>query len=283
MTLTTEALLPTVDFCGLEITRLIIGANPYGGYSHQTSTRDEAMRSYYTPDRIIETWDRAEAIGLNTMITNNETPHVMEAVRRYKVTGGSLQWIAQLSSRGFDSMLDAVDEAVEVGASAVFFHGGFVDGLYTEKDEKTLRQWVTHAQSLGMPTGVAAHDPKAHDWVDSLDLVDFHAVCFFNCGSLHNGQGHMFRLADCFAATACIQRLAKPCIGYKIMGSGRMEATMAFEYAFEQIKPTDVVNVGMHRGDKDDMVEENAAIVRQVLGCETDASRAVLEEASQWR
>jgi len=283
MTLTTEALLPTVDFCGLEIARLIIGANPYGGYSHQSNARDDAMRSYYTPERIIETLDRAEAAGLNTMITNNETPHVMDAVRQYKISGGSLQWIAQLSNRGFDSMLDAIDDAVDVGASAIYFHGGIIDGLYTEKDEDTLRQWITHTQSRGVPAGVAAHDPKAHDWVNSLDLVDFHVVCFFNCGSLHNGQGHMFRLADVSAATACIRRLTKPCIGYKIMGSGRLEPTMAFEHAFEQIKPTDVVNVGMHRGDKDDMVEVNAAIVRQVLGCETDESRAVLEGAGLWK
>ena len=179
-------------------------------------------------------------------------------------------------------MLEAIDDAVQVGASAVYFHGGIVDGLYAERDAETLRQWVAHARSHGIPVGLAAHDPKAHEWIDSLDLADFHVVCFFNCGSLHNGQGHMFRLTDCAAATACMRALAKPCIGYKIMGSGRLEATMAFEHAFAQIKPTDVVNVGMHRGDKDHMVEENAAIVRQVLGCETDASRAVLEQVGQW-
>jgi hypothetical protein len=49
------------------------------------------------------------------------------------------------------------------------------------------------------------------------------------------------------------------------MGAGRIHPVMAFEYAFENIKPTDVVNVGMHRGDKDGMVEENVAIVRHVL------------------
>ena len=39
-------MLPTVDFCGLNVTRLIIGANPFGGYSHQNPQRDEEMRSY---------------------------------------------------------------------------------------------------------------------------------------------------------------------------------------------------------------------------------------------
>ena len=66
-------------------------------------------------------------------------------------------------------------------------------------------------------------------------------------------------------AIACIRRIRKPCIAYKIMGAGRMDPRMAFEYAFESIKPTDVVNVGMYRGDKDGMVEENAALVREIL------------------
>ena len=49
------------------------------------------------------------------------------------------------------------------------------------------------------------------------------------------------------------------------MGAGRIDARMAFEHAFANIKLTDVVNVGMHRGDKDNMVEENVAIVRGIL------------------
>ena len=78
--------------------------------------------------------------------------------------------------------------------------------------------------------------------------------------------GHQFRLEDVFRAAACVQRLNQPVIAYKIMGSGRMDARMSFEYAFEQIKPGDVVNVGMHRGDKDGMVEENVGFVRELLG-----------------
>ena len=101
--------------------------------------------------------------------------------------------------------------------------------------------------------------------MDSLDVVDFHAVCFFNCGSLHNGEGEKFHLGDIDRAVECIRRIEKPCIGYKIMGAGRIDAQMAFEYAFEQIKPTDVVNVGMHRGDVEDIVAANVEMVRNTL------------------
>ncbi|MBT3379288.1 MAG: hypothetical protein HN742_03695 [Lentisphaerae bacterium] len=72
-------------------------------------------------------------------------------------------------------------------------------------------------------------------------------------------------LADLAPAVETIQTIQKPCIGYKIMAAGRIDAQMAFEYAYDHIKPGDVVNVGMHRGDNDDMVKENAAMVQQIL------------------
>jgi hypothetical protein len=259
------SMLPTVDFCGLNPTRLIIGANPFGGFSHQNPERDAEMVAYYTPERIRETWARAEAAGINTMITNNETPHVLEAVIGYLSDGGPLQWIAQISNRSYATMNDAVDRAVSIGCKALYFHGGIVDGLYAEGDDATLRAWVAHARSHGIPVGVAGHAPETHYWADRLDLVDFHVVCLFNCGSLHAGKGHKFRLADLAPAAECTRRLAKPCIAYKIMAAGRIDPVMAFEYAFENIKPTDVVNVGMYRGDKDGIVEEDVEIVRGLL------------------
>jgi len=245
--------LPTVDFCGMNVTRLIIGANPFGGFSHQSKQRNQEMIAYYTIDRIKETWERAYAAGINTMITNNETPHVLQAVREYLADGGPLQWIAQLSHRSYESMLEAVDVAIEIGAKAVYFHGGIVDRLFAQRDEGTLRSWVEHARQYDVPVGVAGHAAEGHLWVHGLDLVDFHAVCFFRCGSLHDGEGLKFKLRDVPPAVECIRTIQKPCIGYKIMASGRLDPHMAFEYAFDNIKPTDVANVGMHRGDKDDM------------------------------
>ncbi|MFH1477588.1 MAG: hypothetical protein ABIH24_08900 [Verrucomicrobiota bacterium] len=259
-------MLPCVDFCGLKITRLVLGANPFGGYSHQNERRDNEMRAYYTIERIKETWARAEAAGINTMITNNETSHVIQAVREYIGNGGKLQWIAQINGRSKPEMIKAIDEAVDIGCKALYFHGAQTDDVYSRKDDETLRIWCDHARSRGVPVGVAGHAPEAHLWINGLDIVDFHVVCFFNCGSLHDGKGNKFKLKDIGPAVECVRRIKKPCIGYKIMGAGRIDPRMAFEYAFDQIKATDVVNVGMYRGDKDDMLEENAAMVREILG-----------------
>ena len=259
-------MLPKVDFCGIEVSRLILGGNPFSGFSHQSPERNQEMLAYHTPERIKETWDRAMAAGINTMVANNETPHVVKTVEQYLGSGGRLQWIAQVSHRTHATMEASVDTAVRIGARALYFHGGLVDDLYAARDEQTLRRWVSHARSHGLPIGVAGHHPDAHRWVRDLDLVDFHAVCFFNCGSLHSGKGQKFHLADVAEAVRCIREIPKPCIAYKIMGAGRIDPLMAFEYAFQNIKDTDVVNVGMHRGDKDGMVEENVRLAREVLG-----------------
>ena len=164
-------MLPTVNFCGLTVTRLIIGANPMGGFSHQCKERDQEMVKYYTPERIKETWQRAEAAGINTMITNNETPHVIQTVEDYLSKGGRLQWIGQLANRAVNDMNNVVDKAVAIGAKAFYYHGGIVDRLYTARDEKTLRNWVGHARKHKVPIGVAGHAPETHFWVDSLKQI----------------------------------------------------------------------------------------------------------------
>ncbi|NLF94836.1 MAG: hypothetical protein GX564_13195 [Oligosphaeraceae bacterium] len=262
-------LLPTVDFCGLRLTRLLLGANPFGGFSHQTGARDEAMRSYHTPERILETWERAWQAGINTFVTNNETRHVIETTEKYLSGGGPMQWIAQVSFRTYDSMEQAIDRAVAIGCRALYFHGGLVDELFAQRDEASIRRWVEYGQRQRIPVGVAAHNPQAHEWVNALRIVDFHAVPFFNCGSVHHhGGGEKFQLEDVFQAMALIRALPRPCIAYKILGAGRIDPVMGFDYALRNIKAGDVINVGMNRLDNDRMVEENAALAARLLGAE---------------
>ena len=259
-------MLPTVDFCGLTLTRLLIGANPFGGFSHQNKARDEAMRTYHTPERILETWDGAWKAGLTAFVTNNETTHVIATTQQYLAMGGPMQWIGQISFRTYASMDVAIDRAIAIGCRALYFHGGLIDQLFAERDAGSVRRWVTYAQAKGVPVGVAAHNPLAHEWVQAMNLVDFHAVPFFNCGSVHaKAGGEKFQLDDMARAVALIRALDKPCIAYKILGAGRIDPVMGFDYALRNIKPGDVINVGMNRLDDDAMVEANAALAAKLL------------------
>jgi hypothetical protein len=260
-------MVPRVEFCGLEVSRLIIGGNPFSGFSHQSPERDQEMMNYYTVARIKETLARAEAAGLNTAIMRSDD-HIHRMLREYYNEGGQIQWIAQVC--GSAELLDfesAVRAAVAAGAKAAYLHGGLLDRCYAERNADVLAKMVEQMHAGGVPVGTAGHAPEAHLWAHELELpLDFHVVCFYNCGSLHDGRGEKFKESDPPRAIEAIRAIDRPCIGYKIMAAGRVEPRVAFEYAFANIKPGDVVNVGIYRGDRDDMVEADVRIVEEILG-----------------
>ena len=141
-----------------------------------------------------------------------------------------------------------------------------MDELFKNQDEAQFKAWVKYGKSKGVPVGAAGHDVETHRWMASFDVLDFHVVPFFNCGSVHSKLGgERFQLEDPPKAVEFIQSMKKPCIAYKILGAGRLDATMAFDYALRNIKPGDVINVGMNRADNDNIVEEDVAIVERML------------------
>jgi len=52
----------------LSVSRLLIGGNPFSGFSHQTAERSAEMRAYYTQERIHATLRQAESLGINTFL-----------------------------------------------------------------------------------------------------------------------------------------------------------------------------------------------------------------------
>ena len=64
-----------------------------------------------------------------------------------------------------------------------------------------------------------------------------------------------------------MRQTKKPCFAFKILAAGRIPdggIEQAFRTAFESIKPTDGVYVGMFPRSKDE-IRENAAIVHRIL------------------
>ena len=62
----TSALLPIVKFGKQEITRTIVGSNPFYGYSHFNPILDQVMREWYTGNRKMEVLQACEREGINT-------------------------------------------------------------------------------------------------------------------------------------------------------------------------------------------------------------------------
>ena len=255
--------IPTVSIGPHDVSRLIVGGNPFSGFSHQSPERDQEMLNWYTTERIKEVLHEAKALGLNTSVMRTDA-FIYRVLREFRNEGGGLRWIAQMDpSVGWKR---SVDEAVANGASGYYIHGAMTDQCFADGTLFLIAEIIAYAQSQGLVAGLAGHAPEAHLAVYEEGIpADFHVVCFYNCGSLHAGGGEKFDPADPPRAVEVIRHIQKPCIGYKIMGAGRVPAQQALEFAFANIKPTDAVNVGIFTGDNPNMVVENVRFVERLL------------------
>jgi hypothetical protein len=106
--------------------------------------------------------------------------------------------------------------------------------------------------------------------------LDFYMTCFYRVSRTAEEAktelkeaplGELFLASDPPRMTEVIRQVKRPCLGCKILAAGRRcgqpeEVANAFASAFQNIKPTDAVIVGMFPRFRDEPAE-NAALVRR--------------------
>ncbi|MBQ6239221.1 MAG: hypothetical protein IJK56_02535 [Firmicutes bacterium] len=270
-------MLPTIKIGTLEVTRLIIGGNPFSGNSHVNSELSEAMRDYYTTARIKETLHRCEEFGINTMQLRGDA-HIMRMIREFRAEGGKLNWIAQTAPE-FLSFERNVREIVQAGANAIYHHGSTTDYLFKAGEYDELHRRLILLRETGLPVGLTTHMPEViayseeHGWD-----VDFYMGCVYNIsntdrtsGTLSSVGGSMeaFYEEDIPLMYDRIRKTNKPCLAFKILGATRRcqsqeTVRAAFQEAYREIKSTDGVVVGMYPKDID-QVKLNTAYAEEAI------------------
>ena len=96
--------LTNITLGSLPISRLILGGNPFSGFSHQTPAKDREMVAYFTTTRIKETLRQAESLGINTLLARTDR-HIMRTLQEYWNEGGRIQWIAQTADQELSDYL----------------------------------------------------------------------------------------------------------------------------------------------------------------------------------
>jgi len=109
-----------------------------------------------------------------------------------------------------------------------------------------------------MFAGMGTHNHRNPLRAEEMELgCDFYMCCFYD---LITRGGEIYEEEDRQAMAATIRAIPKPCIAFKIMAAGRNEPVSAFRFAFESIKPTDPVCVGIYTEDQPDQLAQNAAL-----------------------
>ena len=274
--------LPTVRWGRHEISRLLLGHNPLKGIAHQAGDLGREMREYFESDpaRGRDLMRRCEELGITTFqLGFRPTERFIEDMIRDRLgEGGRFQWIATVYSLPQDR--EAAERELRsllqmnpppIGMQQV---GNTSDLLMRQGKLDLSQDNLKRFRDAGVLVGLGSHNPEVIDYVESRGWdLDFYQCCFyrslFGLNPRKDG-GESFEPGDREAMIQVIRRVSKPCIAFKVLAAGRhcqTPATLeaALRFAFQKIKPTDVVLLGMWQKHKD-QAGENIALVRKILG-----------------
>jgi hypothetical protein len=267
-------LLPRIRLGSLEVSRLIVGGNPISGFSHAGPERTQAMLEYFTVEHIKKLFFACEEQGVDTVIARVDA-FIIRTLAEYWREGGRIKWIAQTAPEHRDPYQN-IRLAHHAGASAIYVHGGDAGTLFETDKAEEIRARVEAIQSLGLPAGLAAHDPNYHLEAQHMGIpLDFHMVCMYNLtgylGRRDAEPKEEFAFEDRAVALAAIPKLERPCIAYKIYGAGRLTPEQAYADVGQVLRPGDGVLVGMFPPDNSDIIGDN---VRRVTALRSQSEVA---------
>jgi len=275
--------LPLGRIGKVEISRLICGGNLISGYAH---SRDliyvsRLLKTYFTDDKIMETWAECETHGVNTMICYPNDTHAIDVYRSYRrERGGKIQYIAQIDPDEKD-LVTPVKQAVETGAVGAFLVGNKGDRWVREKRFPLVKELLGVIQDHGLVSGVAGHELRTAVRVEESGLEpDFYMKTLHHMKYWsHRRADQTQEVIDNYATDnywcrepeetiAFMKALRRPWIAYKVLAAGAIHPRDGFQYAFEQ--GADFACVGMF----DFQVAEDVAIARDILGSTLRRERA---------
>jgi hypothetical protein len=271
--------LPTIRLGDHEVSRLVAGSNPISGYSYMGPLMDRHMREYFTPERIVEFLGNCERAGINTHQFSD--PELMTGViRTLRQQGAKMKFICLHSGDAKSMPLEQVIRQTQ--PIAIVHHGGVTDRLFQQGQSGQVRDFVQRVRDAGVLAGVSAHNPDCIKRIaDEGWPVDFFMTCFYHLTRTREDLekmppvatlpiGYSFFASDPLAMTQVARQVRQPCLGFKILAAGRQchdskTVRAAFQFAFEHLKPTDGVIVGMYPRFQD-QIHENAEHARQLGG-----------------
>ncbi len=238
----------------LEISRLIMGGNLIGGWSHARDLiyTDKLVKAYHTDERVMMTMQMAEKCGINALLTN---PSLGQIISKYwHETGGKMKFISDCGAPSFEEGIRMSEEA---GATAMYCQGERTDRLVQNGEFDVIAKGLEQIRSYGKPAGIGAHlietiqacvaqGLKPDFWVKTLHHhkywsaeVDKDVKNSLNKGFANN----MF----CFNPQETIDfmdKLEEPWIAFKVLAAGAIYPEDGFKFAFDN--GADFICVGMY-------------------------------------
>jgi hypothetical protein len=270
----------------LKVSRVFCGGNLIGGWAHSRDLMyvSSLVKAYHTDEKIFETLELAEEMGMNTILTNPVSDRVMN--RYWNERGGKIQWFSDCAS-GKD-IKEGIKRSVDSGAHAVYVQGGIADQAVRDGKTGALGEALEYIKQFNVPGGLGAHDLetikacvdagfKPDFWVKTLHPDNYWSATpkenrrGFDVVGPNSGDHDQFHdnmwCRNPQETIEYMKRLEEPWIAFKVLAAGAIPPRDAFKFAFEG--GADFLCVGMF----DFQVRENGIVARNILSGKLNRSR----------
>ena len=281
--------LPKGKIGNLEMSRLVLGCNLIGGWSHSRDLYyvSQLFRQYNNENKIFETLNICEQAGINTTNMVNQFYPILNKYK--KITGSDMISICQvLVQENEEDPMTSIKEAIDYGATSMYIQGGVGDRLVRTGRIDLLIEAVEFIRNQGILAGVGSHSilvpiacEKAglrpdyyfktmhHDQYWSANPREFReefgvdGQYFLDHNKYHDNIFDLFpeQTVDFFKNSDV------PLFGFKVLAGGAIKPEDGFKYAFEN--GADFICVGMF----DFQVVEDVNLVIDILKGELNRKR----------
>ena len=266
-----QSAVPQVPLGRVRVSRLICGSNPFNAGSHLSDFVNREMRSYYTPEQVLKTLRRCEAAGVNCwQISGVQNLDLY----RQLVDEGSRMHAISLGRDPADLPVLA-----KGGVLAVAHHGEVTDQLFKSGKLDEIRDFLNRVRDAGMLAGVSTHMPAVVDAIESKGWEpDYYMTCVYE---RNRSSEELKKLLGCVPLPVrevyleedpprmyqAVRNARRTCLAFKILAAGRVcdrkeTVEKAFREAYQGIKPTDAVIVGIYDRYSDQPGEDAALAAR---------------------
>ncbi len=255
--------LPKGRIGEFEISRLIMGGNLIGGWSH---ARDliyvsSLFKAYNTEQKVFDTLQLGEAAGINAMnITFTQFPLIKKYKRLY---GSNLITISQVHPTP-DDIHGNIDQAIDSGVDLIQIQGNCCDFRVREQRIDVLAEAMDYIRAQGYPAGLGAHSVQALMACDEAGIEpDFYMktlhhdrywsahpranrIPFSVDGARSSNHDEFHDNMFCLfpeETIAFLEKKAIPVIGFKVLAGGAIAPEDGFRFAYEN--GADFICVGM--------------------------------------
>ena len=218
-----------MKFGNVEIGRMVLGVNPFYGFSHYNNNFSVVMKEWYTEEKVCEVMHQSNRFGINAF----NYVHLARGPqdwKRFQGEGGKMHLIVQVTAGVDPGMLVKTLKPL-----ALQRQGEVVDKAYQTGQMNTVKEWCKQVRDLGVLVGVGTHKPEVIVQVEEEGWdIDFYAGCVYNRtrtdgewrellkGELMEMSREMYLQSDPARMYQVMRHTRKPCFAFKVLAAGRI-------------------------------------------------------------